>query len=347
EESVMTNNSTNTCNPVKESSLHGFIFFYSLVFVVGLILNSYTLWFHLCRAQKKVPKSWMIYLKNLTAADFLLCLGLPLRIADYAGTSDNVHVFYCTYGAPIFYINMYISILLMGYIAVNRYMKIFHHLRTSFLMTAQAARFLSGATWVFFLVPTPVYIILTLNTDKASVSGARTCDVLQSESVKVFYKLFHAGVAIIFLSVLSSLLFCYCSASRRVLQIQRKQLGSFNSKKLVKSRRNMLVLVSVFCTCFLPYHLVRLPYIILRGQCYDVLYYLKEVTVLISVFNVCLDPLIYVFLCKEFRAQLNLQGMFSTTKDNSSISVSEAKGEAGKWEPNKSSSENTDFHELG
>ncbi|XP_027901121.1 P2Y purinoceptor 14-like [Xiphophorus couchianus] len=342
----MTNNSTNhVCNPVNKSSLPGFIFFYSLVFVVGLILNSYTLWFHLCRPRQKVPKSWMIYLKNLTAADFLLCLGLPLRIVDYAGRSDKVHLFYCTFGAPVFYINMYISVLLMGYIAVSRYMKIFHHLRTSFLMTARAARFLSGATWVFSLVPMLVYIILMLNTDR-SFSGARICDVLQSESVKVLYKVFHAGAAIIFLSVLSLLIFCYCSASRRVFQIQRRQEGSSNCKKLVKSRRNMLVLVSVFCICFLPYHLVRLLYIILQGQCSVLLYYLKEVTVLISVFNVCLDPLIYVFLCKEFRAQLNLQHMFSTTKDNSSISVSEAKDETEEWETNRPSSENTESHEL-
>ncbi|PWA28278.1 hypothetical protein CCH79_00020799 [Gambusia affinis] len=341
----MTNNNSTVCNPVNELSLPGFIFFYSLVFVVGLILNSYTLWFHLCHARQKVQKSWMIYLRNLTAADFLLCLGLPLRIADYADRSDKVHLFYCTFGAPVFYINMYISILLMGYIAINRYMKIFHHLRTSFLMTARAALFVSGATWVFFLVPTPVYIILMLNTDKV-FSGASTCDVLQSESVHILYKLFHAGAAIIFLSVFSSLVFCYCSASRRVLQIQRRQEGSFNSNKLVKSRRNMLVLVSVFCVCFLPYHLVRLPYIIFQEQCSVVLYYLKEVTVLISVFNVCLDPLIYVFLCKEFRAQLNLQHMFSTSKDNSSISVSEAEDKAEKWESNRASSENAESHEL-
>ncbi|MEQ2189938.1 hypothetical protein GOODEAATRI_030442, partial [Goodea atripinnis] len=83
-----------------------------------------------------------------------------------------------------------------------------------------------------------------------------------------------------------------------ILQIQQRRLGSSNSKKLVTSRRNVLVLISVFCICFVPYHLVRLLYVVLRGQCSVVLYYLKEVTILISVFNICLDPLIYVFLCK-------------------------------------------------
>ncbi|MED6245386.1 hypothetical protein ATANTOWER_002437 [Ataeniobius toweri] len=120
---MTSNNSTNQtlCDPVSTSSLPTFIFLYSLVFLVGLILNSFTLWFQFCRAQKTISKSWMVYLKNLIATDFLLCLTLPLRIADYADRSVTVHLFYCTFGAPIFYLNMYTSILLMGYIATSRY----------------------------------------------------------------------------------------------------------------------------------------------------------------------------------------------------------------------------------
>ncbi|MEQ2289562.1 hypothetical protein AMECASPLE_034424 [Ameca splendens] len=205
---------------------------------------------------------------------------------------------------------------------MNRYMKIFHCLRTSFLMTARAARSISVTTRIFFLVPLPVYIILMLGTKRTS-PPARTCDVLLSELAQQLYIFIHAAAFVIFLSVLFSLVFFYYSISRRVLQIQQRRLGSSNSKKLVTSRRNVLVLISVFCICFVPYHLVRLLYVILRGQCSMVLYYLKEVTILISVFNICLDPLIYVFLCKDFRAQVNLQQMFSTTKD-SSLSVSEA-----------------------
>lgn len=337
-------NSTNQtiCDPVSRSSLPAFIFFYSLVFLAGLILNSLTLWFHLCRAQQNASKSWVIYLKNLTAADFLLCLGLPLRIADYAGASVNIHRFYCTFGAPIFYINMYTSILLMAYIAVSRYMRIFHPLRTNFLMTRRAAYIISGSTWAFFLVPVPVYVTLMLNSKTVPPSPVNTCDVLHSESVTVFYKILHGIAFIIFLSVFLCLVFCYCSASRRVLKVQQRKMGSSNSKRLVKSRRNMLVLVIVFCICFVPHHLVRLPYIIFREQCSVGLYYLKEVTVLISVFNICLDPLIYIFLCKDFRVQFNLQIMFSTTKDNSSVSVSEAEVESEHYNTNRSINYNMD-----
>uniref|UniRef100_M3ZF56 G-protein coupled receptors family 1 profile domain-containing protein n=1 Tax=Xiphophorus maculatus TaxID=8083 RepID=M3ZF56_XIPMA len=198
---------------------------------VGFSLNSFTLWFHCCGAHGQVSKSWMIYLKHLTAADFLLCVNIPLRIIHYARSSFTIHLLYCSIGSPLLYLNIAASILFMGYIAAN---------------------------FAF----------------------------------------------IIFLLVLFSLVFFYYSTSRRVLQVQQAQLASPNSKILMKSRRNMLVLVSVFCFCFVPYHIVRIPCIILWGKCSVELYYVKEFAVLLSVSNICLDPLIYVFLCKEFRAQL-------------------------------------------
>lgn len=62
-----------------------------------------------------------VYLKNLAAADFLLSLCLPFRIARHAGASQPPLRSYCSFGAPAFYLNMYASILFMGYIATHRY----------------------------------------------------------------------------------------------------------------------------------------------------------------------------------------------------------------------------------
>ncbi|MEQ2160015.1 hypothetical protein XENOCAPTIV_020895, partial [Xenoophorus captivus] len=88
---------------------------------VGCIFNSFTLWFHCCGAHGQVSKSWMIYLKHLTAADLLLCGSLPLRIVHYASSSFPIHLLYCSFGAPLLFLNMVASILFMGYIAANRY----------------------------------------------------------------------------------------------------------------------------------------------------------------------------------------------------------------------------------
>lgn len=87
---------------------------------MGLLLNSFTVSFYFCRAQRRRPSSLGVYLKNLTAADFLLCLSLPVRIAHYASSSATIHLIYCSFGASALFLNMHASIVFMGYIAANR-----------------------------------------------------------------------------------------------------------------------------------------------------------------------------------------------------------------------------------
>lgn len=87
---------------------------------VGLFLNGFTLKVYFCRGQQPTSSAVRVYLKNLAAADFLLSLSLPLRIANYASQSNNLRKVYCNFGASAFYLNMYTSILFMGYIAANR-----------------------------------------------------------------------------------------------------------------------------------------------------------------------------------------------------------------------------------
>uniref|UniRef100_A0AAX7TG88 G-protein coupled receptors family 1 profile domain-containing protein n=1 Tax=Astatotilapia calliptera TaxID=8154 RepID=A0AAX7TG88_ASTCA len=133
------------------------------------------------------------------------------------------------------------------------------------------------------------------------------CWPLFSVSISLFFKILHTLCTIIFLLGFISLVFFYYSTSRRVLQAQQRQLASSNAEKLVKSRRNMLVLVSIFCVCFVPYNLVRLPVTFLWTSCSagPLLFYLEEVATMVSVFNICLDPLVYFFLCKSFWDQMS------------------------------------------
>ncbi|CAK6984757.1 P2Y purinoceptor 14-like, partial [Scomber scombrus] len=86
---------------------------------VGLVLNSFTLKVYFCSAQQQVSNIMMVYLKNLAASDFLLCLCLPFYIADYVSSSVTLRLVHCTFASCAFYLNMYASILFMGYIAAD------------------------------------------------------------------------------------------------------------------------------------------------------------------------------------------------------------------------------------
>ncbi|KAE8294856.1 P2Y purinoceptor 14 [Larimichthys crocea] len=317
-QSSVSNNST-PCEQVDTSGHVFFMVIYSLMFVVGLILNGFTLKVYFCRPQQLTTSSMTIYLKNLAAADFLISLCLPIRIMYYASSSIYIHQVYCSFGAATFFMNMYASIMFMGYIAANRYLKIVYPSRTHILGKVRPAHIISTVTWVFLLTMTGAYIILLFlmqNKATTSVPDTRTCEDLYSGQFSLFHKMAQFCCVAIFLFVLVSLVFFYYSTSRRLSLAQQRQPASSSNKKLAKSRRNMLVLVSVFCVCFVPYHLARLPYVFLWSQysLSQVLFYLKELTIIVSALNVCLDPLIYFIFSKAFRAQLGLTKLFRTTQ---------------------------------
>ncbi|XP_047195459.1 P2Y purinoceptor 14 [Hippoglossus stenolepis] len=306
------------CDQVNTPAHVFFMLVYSLLFLVGLLLNGFTLKVYFCRGQQRTTSSVTVYLKNLAASDFLISLCLPIRIIHFTSSSVPVRQVYCNFGSSAFYLNMYASILFMGFIAANRYLKIVHPLGTHILQTVRVARIASTVTWVFLLASSCSYIILSLLTqeDLSSVPVTVSCDFLHSPQLSVFYKVIHTCSATIFLLVLISLVLFYYGTSRRLSQVQQRQPASSSSNKLAKSRRNMLVLVIVFCVCFVPYHLVRLPYAFLSKQCRwsQTFFYLKELTIMVSVLNVCLDPLIYFIFCKAFRAQLSTGRAVNTSQ---------------------------------
>ncbi|XP_039877548.1 P2Y purinoceptor 14-like, partial [Simochromis diagramma] len=211
------------------------LFILSVSLQVGLLLNGFILKFYFHQVRQQASNSLMVYLKHLTAADFLLCLSLPLRIIHYASSSGIVYILHCSIGATSLYLNMYASILFMGYIAVNRYLKIVHPSGTHILQTVRTAHVVSTVTWVFLLAQTIAYNIMFFITHNPLASDRCYCGPLFSTSFSVLHKTFQISCTIIFLLVFICLVFFYYSTSRKVLQAQQRQLAS--SEKLVKSRR--------------------------------------------------------------------------------------------------------------
>uniref|UniRef100_A0A671TZU4 P2Y purinoceptor 14-like n=1 Tax=Sparus aurata TaxID=8175 RepID=A0A671TZU4_SPAAU len=249
--SVTNQTAVDGCAEVDTSANPFFMVVYSLVFLVGFSLNAFIIKFYFCRAQRQASSSMTVYLKNLAAADFLLCLCLPIRITKYVSTTLLV---FCQFGFSAFFLNMYASVLFMGYIAANRYLKIVHgSAAPHILQTVRAAHIISTVTWVFLLALTTTYIIMLFYSLKHSTSVPIRCEAFHSDQLAVLYKIIHTFSTISFLFVLVSLIFFYYNTSRRVSEARQRQPTSSSSKKLAKSHRNMLVLVCVFCFCFVPF----------------------------------------------------------------------------------------------
>ncbi len=120
---IMDQNTTNStegpCGLSEMPARPFFICIYTGIFLASLVLNSITVYVYFCKATNQ--SSITIYMKNLAIADLFVCLCLILRIAKYANKSMEIQRIYCNFGAPASYLNMYTSILFMGYLAANRY----------------------------------------------------------------------------------------------------------------------------------------------------------------------------------------------------------------------------------
>lgn len=160
---------------------------------------------------------------------------------------------------------------------------------------------------------TLIYIVVFLSTSWGNSPNLQSigCVSLHSHQLSTLYKIIHCISALIFFFVLVSLILFYWGTVRR-LQQNPGQTQRYH-RKLNRSKRNMLVLVIVFCICFVPYHIIRLPYAFLKpllqgcGIAATSFYIIKEVTVLLSVLNACMDPLIYFVFCKGFRDKLSIR----------------------------------------
>uniref|UniRef100_A0A8C8IEI0 Platelet-activating factor receptor n=1 Tax=Oncorhynchus tshawytscha TaxID=74940 RepID=A0A8C8IEI0_ONCTS len=96
-----------------------FPLFYCVVFVLGLIANSYVL-FVLQRMQDtKAMNEIRIYMANLTVTHLFFVCALPFCIGYYHHRGD--WRFLCRVTGVFFFINTYCSVLFLAAISVNRY----------------------------------------------------------------------------------------------------------------------------------------------------------------------------------------------------------------------------------
>lgn len=96
---------------------------YSIIFILGLAGNLVALWVFFCVHSKK--NSVRVFLINIAFADLLLVVCLPFRILYHSqGNIWNLHPTLCKVVGNLFYMNMYISVVLLGLISVDRYLKI-------------------------------------------------------------------------------------------------------------------------------------------------------------------------------------------------------------------------------
>ncbi|XP_020039422.1 P2Y purinoceptor 13 [Castor canadensis] len=278
---------------------------YTAVFLTGFLLNAVALWAFL-----HVPSSstFIIYLKNTLVADLIMTLMLPFKILSDSHLGPwQLRAFVCRFSSVVFYETMYVGMVLLGLIAFDRFLKIIRPFGKSFVKKPAFAKMVSILVWlVLFLISLPNMI---LNNREATPVSVRKCASLKGPLGLKWHRVVNYISQFIFWTVFVLMLLFYVVIARKVYSSYKK----FRSKDHKSHKRlegKVFVVVAVFFVCFAPFHFARVPYT--HSQTHNKtncklenqLFITKETTLFLAATNICLDPLIYIFLCKKFTERL-------------------------------------------
>lgn len=292
---------------------------YLVICIVGLSLNSVAAWIFF-----RVPSDsgLVVYLKNMVVADLLMLISFPFRVAaqmDLGGWM--MHVIICRYTAVLFYSSMYVGILFMGLISLERYVKIVRHtsppstcttrMGVSSLHLLQSVGFARGLAlfnWSLLLLCVLPNVVLTSQT--ATEENARHCMQLKTPLGMQWHRVSTFFSVGLFWVTLLVLIFCYASIASQIYRSYRR-VRQDSSEVCRKSNRSIFSILAVFFICFVPYHICRVPYTLSQMPASNfsrnsrfLLFQFKEGTLFLSALNVCLDPIIYFLMCQTFRESL-------------------------------------------
>lgn len=290
--------------PLDDNSLSlALIVFYSIIFVVGLAGNIIALFSFLCIHQKR--NSIQVYLLNVAIADLLLIFCLPFRILYHA--TNNSWMFgriLCKVVGTLFYMNMYISIVLLGLISLDRYIKINKSVKRPKMLTTTRSVQICCTVWAIALAG--FIVVVAPSFFKTEDSNSTLCFHYRSKQNAKTEAILNYITVLIFWIVFFLLILSYVKIAKNLLKISRRRANFPNAGKYTKTARNSFIVLIIFTTCFVPYHMFRFVYITSQLQtpsCYwkEIIHTCNEVMLIFSSFNSCLDPVMYFLMSRSVR----------------------------------------------
>ncbi|KAM9820304.1 lysophosphatidic acid receptor 6a [Neosynchiropus ocellatus] len=276
---------------------------FSLVFVVGLLTNAVAIYIFTCSL--KLRNETTTYMMNLVLSDLLFVFTLPLRVFYFMNRNWPFGGTLCKVSVSLFYTNMYGSILFLTCISVDRFLAIVHPFRSKTLRTKRNAKMVCAGVWVLvlsgslptgFLLETTAHVNHTTNsTNMTSCFENFSSTQWKSHLSKVVIFIETAGFILpLLLNVACSIMVLH--TLRRPQTLSRG--GQLNKTKIL---RMVVVHLTIFCFCFIPYNVNLIFYALVRTKtlkaCWveSVVRTIYPIALCIAVSNCCFDPIVYYF----------------------------------------------------
>ncbi|XP_028275236.1 P2Y purinoceptor 3 [Parambassis ranga] len=279
---------------------------YTFVFLLGLPLNAAVI-LKIWRKRPNLSKN-NIYMLNLALADFLYVMSLPLLIYNY-GSHDYwpFGEFACKLVRFQFYSNLHGSILFLTCISMQRYMGICHPLA---MWHKQGGRRMAwcicGGVWVVVAVlcaPTFHFAAIGMQRNRT------VCyDLSTPKRSMDYYPYGMALTCLGFLLPFMAVMVCYCRMAHILCRpVSYQGVSIATGEKRDKAVRMIIVVAAVFCISFVPFHLTKTMYLVVRTL-HDAPCEMKNLFSIIykstrpfASMNSLLDPILFYFTQPRYR----------------------------------------------
>ncbi|XP_072287069.1 probable G-protein coupled receptor 34 [Pyxicephalus adspersus] len=286
---------------------------YSFVCGLSLVSNILALFVFWTNCQKCT--SMVIYMRNLAIADLLLALCLPFRIAYQ---NNNGPVLLCKIIGAFFYLNMYASIMFLSLISMDRYLKITRPLQQYKIHSVLWSSRATHVVWVINVVCMAPFLF----ENKTDEPWSQKCFHFKRKGTVA--AAINLSAVIAFFVLLFLFVYFYAKISAKLHQASLGRNQPQTKRNSNRAMKKSFIVLIIFIVCFVPYHLVRVPYILAQIDTIpsmdwkQTLHITNELVLCLSTLNSCLDPVIYFFLSDSFKRAVicTIQGKLKLIMNN-------------------------------
>ncbi|XP_005991263.1 uracil nucleotide/cysteinyl leukotriene receptor [Latimeria chalumnae] len=293
--SGLPSNSSEQC--IKESSIENILFalYYLADFIVAFFGSTLALCFFIYN--RKSTTTANVFLMHLAAADLSYVMILPMRLIYHLkGSQWSLGEIPCRLSGFLFYLNMYASIYFMTCISADRFLAIVFPVKSMQIRKPIYAHITSGILWV---IVTIAMSPLLVTQQTVQINNATVCLQLYREKASQSALV---SITIAFSIPFFITVFCYLVIIHKLKKGKRMENGVKD-----KAIKMIILVLTIFLTCFVPYHINRYIYILYHNAAtascdmQRALALSNRITSSLTSLNGALDPIMYFFVAEKFR----------------------------------------------
>uniref|UniRef100_A0A3Q0S2H9 P2Y receptor family member 10 n=1 Tax=Amphilophus citrinellus TaxID=61819 RepID=A0A3Q0S2H9_AMPCI len=298
-----------------------YTYFYLLLLIPGLLLNTIALWV-LCRHISKKTKA-VIFMINLAFADLAHILSLPLRVYYYFTHTWPFGRGVCLFCFYLKYLNMYAAIVFLMCISMQRCI----FLQKPFTARRWRRRYdllISFVVWVTVGLACSPFILMRSSSGELNATSTQQPSVgcfkdlpMRHTSLSLTIPMLVFAEACGFLIPLACIAYSTLRISWSLKESQTHDQNSLNSSR--RALRMVLSCFALFLFCFAPYHLNFALYMMVKQdivtncEVRKAVLQFHPVSLCIAGLSCCVNPILYYFLTTEFRMHLKRRTRLMST----------------------------------